>query len=103
MLWLVCLVAIIYLLKQTNITEIKVKNKSGVTHIILPNQLSFLQKNQLQLALSNIAQGSKVYIDTKHIDYIDHDIVKLITTFKDKDAKKKNIQLDIGEYSNKQK
>lgn len=53
-----------------------------VLHIELPNQVSFFNKASLEATFKNIQAGSHLLIDATNTDYIDPDILDLITDFK---------------------
>ena len=63
--------------------------------IVMPNQVSFLNKASIKETLWNIPEHSKVIIDATNTNYIDGDILEVIEDFKEIVAPQKNIQLNI--------
>ncbi len=52
-----------------------------VLHIELPNQVSFFNRASLEKTLKNVPPGGHVLIDANNTDYIDPDILDLISDF----------------------
>lgn len=82
------LVTAIYFILRSNIRrpikKIMEKHATGneVLHIELPNQVSFFNRASLENTLKNVPYGKHVLIDANSTDYIDPDILDLITDFK---------------------
>ncbi|MCB9257400.1 MAG: SulP family inorganic anion transporter [Chitinophagales bacterium] len=70
------------------------KKGEGETHIILAEEVSFMNKAKLLQELSKLENNQKLIIDQSNSRYIDHDILELIEDFKIT-AKEKNIELKI--------
>lgn len=76
--------------KENNLLHI-----GEVIKIELPNQVSFLNKASIKDTLWNISENQKVIIDASYSNYIDDDILEIISDFKMVVAPEKNIQLNI--------
>ncbi len=61
----------------------------------LANQVSFLNKASIKNTLWNVEPDSKIIIDARNSDYIDHDVMELIQDFKNTRAPELNIQTNI--------
>lgn len=66
-----------------------------VTRLVLPNQVSFLNRGRLLTALDDIPRGSKVVIDARDTDYIDPDILALIREYDDETAPARGVEVDL--------
>lgn len=74
--------------------------KSSYTHgelieIKLAQEVSFLNKAGIKMALERIPNGSKVIIDASETDYIDFDVLELINEFHDSRAPDNDIQMSL--------
>lgn len=85
------------------IKKILEKHSTGesVLHIELPNQVSFFNRASLDHTLQNIPRGGQVLIDAMNTDYIDPDILDLITDFQNKSAPVHDIQLSLVGFKDK--
>ncbi len=64
------------------------KHVSGdVMHIILANQVSFLSRASLENALRSVPRGGHLLLDAENTDFIDPDVLDLITDFRDTTSK----------------
>lgn len=72
-----------------------------VLHIELPNQVSFFNRASLDNTLRNIPQGGHVLINASNTDYIDPDILDLITDFQNKTAVAHDIQVSLKGFKDK--
>lgn len=92
-------VSLFYLLRSNYRNPFtKEKNKLQIGEVVkidLPNQVSFFNKAAIKETLWNIPAGTKVLIDASHSDFIDNDVIEIITDFKNIIAREKNIQLNI--------
>lgn len=92
-------VSLFYLLRSNYRNPFtKEKNKLQIGEVVkidLPNQVSFFNKAAIKETLWNIPAGTKVLIDASHSDFIDNDVIEIITDFKNIIAQEKNIQLNI--------
>lgn len=66
-----------------------------VIHIDLAQEVSFLNKAAIKSTLNDIPSGSKVIIDASDTVYIAHDILDLITEFKDVKAPEESIRVRL--------
>lgn len=66
-----------------------------VLHIVLPNQLSFLNQTALERTLDELPRGSHVLLDAHRTDYIDPDVLTLIREFRDATAPARDIKLSM--------
>jgi MFS superfamily sulfate permease-like transporter len=72
-----------------------------VLHIELPNQVGFFNRVSLSKTLRNIAPGSHVLINASHTDYIDPDILDLITDYQNNTAKTQDIAVSLVGFKDK--
>lgn len=75
-----------------------VKNKMHIGEVMqltLPNQVSFFNKATIKNALWGLPVSSKITIDARSADYIDDDVLEIITDFKNVVAPERNIQLNV--------
>jgi carbonic anhydrase/SulP family sulfate permease len=79
------------------------KHSTGdeVLHIELPNQVSFFNRATLDTSLKNIPQGGHVLIDAVNTDYIDPDILDLITDFQNMASKTKKFAVSLIGFKDK--
>ncbi len=72
------------------------KHVSGdVMHIVLANQVSFLSRASLENALRSVPRGGHVLLDAENTDYIDPDVLDLITDYRDTTSKALGIQVSF--------
>lgn len=92
-------VSLFYILKsnsQARINIIKEIYPNGVTNrLILPQQVTFLNKAALVAELEAIPEGSQLIIDAHHSQYIDKEISELLKEFKEDEAPHKQISLNL--------
>ena len=69
-------------------------NKDGIIRLELAEDVTFLNKANIQRALNQIPEGSKVIIDASRTVNIDYDVLEIIEDFK-KQADFKHIELTI--------
>lgn len=74
---------------------------SVVNRLVLPQQVSFLNKAALIAELDSIPKESQLIIDATYTDYIDKDILEIINEFKDKQAADKKIALNLIGFKEK--
>ena len=93
------MVSIIFILhynSKNGFTVVDEAHTSGnALRLILPQQVTFLNKAAIIQELNKIPDGSKVIIDAKATDYIDNDILIVIREFKDRQSLEKNILLNL--------
>lgn len=72
------------------------KHVSGdVMHIVLSNQVSFLSRASLENALRSVPRGGHILLDAENTDYIDPDVLDLITDFRDATAPALGVKLSF--------
>lgn len=99
-------VAICFILHSSIKSPIKMtleKHATGdqVSHIELPNQVSFFNRASLEGILKNITPGGHVLIDATQTDYIDPDILSLISDFENKSGKVKKMTISLIGFKDK--
>ena len=97
-------VSLFYILKnnsQARLDIIKEHYPTGITHrLILPQQISFLNKASLIVELNSIPKNAQFIIDARYANYIDKEIIELIKEFKNEQAPLKNISLNLIGFKN---
>lgn len=92
-------VSLFYILKsnsQTRINIIKEIYPNGITNrLVLPQQMTFLNKAALIAELESIPKGSQLIIDARYTQYIDKEISELLKEFKEEEAPNKQIALNL--------
>jgi len=90
-------VAIVYILlrnfQNSHFLEEKASGNSNTVHIVLSEEVSFLNKGALIQALEDIPDGKHVIIDGSNSKIIDYDVLEVISNFKIS-AESKNIEVD---------
>ena len=66
-----------------------------VMHIVLANQVSFLNRAALEKTLRKAEPGSHILLDAESTDYIDPDVLSLITNFKEQVAPVLGVQVSL--------
>ncbi|WP_435007917.1 bifunctional SulP family inorganic anion transporter/carbonic anhydrase [Tundrisphaera lichenicola] len=66
-----------------------------VTRIELANQVSFLNRAALDLALDGIPSGGHVLLDARNTDYIDPDLLSLIRDFEHQRGPARGVQVSL--------
>ncbi len=72
-----------------------------VLHIELPNQVSFFNKAALEKTLKTIHPGGHVLINATNTDYIDPDILDLITDYQSNNAITKDVNVSLVGFKDK--
>lgn len=92
-------VSIFFILRrnsQTCFTHIDETHPSGkVLRLVLPSQVTFLNKAAIIEELQHLPINTKVIIDAKSTDYIDNDILEIIKDFSHLGADNKKILLNL--------
>lgn len=92
-------VSLFFILKsnsQTRIDIIKEVYPNGVTNrIVLPQQMTFLNKAALIAELDSIPRRSQLIIDARYTNYIDKEILELLYEFKEEQAPGKQIAMNL--------
>jgi carbonic anhydrase len=93
------LISLLFILKtnsKARIDIIKEINPNGmVNRIVLPQQISFLNKASLVAELNSIPQESHLIIDARYSDYIDKEILAFIKEFQQDQAPERDISLNL--------
>ncbi len=92
-------VSIFYLLKS-NFKNPFVLQKETLhtdeTYILtLPNQVSFLNKSNIKDTLWKLPEGAKIVIDAENADFIDLDVLELISDFNSTYSKEHGIKMNL--------
>lgn len=91
-------VSLFYILKsnsQARIDILKETHPTGeINRLILPQQMSFLNKAALFAELESIPRESQLIIDARYTQYIDKEIIELLKEFKE-EAQNKKIALNM--------
>jgi carbonic anhydrase/SulP family sulfate permease len=89
----VSLLFILYSNFRRPIHQVLEKHLSGnVMRIELPPQVSFLNRAAIQKSLYAVPAGGSILIDARNADYIDPDILDLLTDFKNVTAKAHGVE-----------
>lgn len=92
-------VSLFFILKsnsQVRIDIIKEISPNGVVNrIVLPQQITFLNKASLVAELNAIPNGSQLIIDARYCNYIDKEIVEYIKTFQKEQTPFRDISLNL--------
>ncbi len=75
-------------------------SKGELVEIKLAQEVSFLNKAGIKMALEKLPNGSKVIIDAGETEYIDFDVLDLIRDFHETRAKDKNITMSLVGFKN---
>jgi len=91
-------VSLFYILKNNSQVRIDIVQESHpngvINRIILPQQITFLNKAALFTELDTIPRHAKLIIDAKHTHYIDKEIIELLQEFQE-EAKLRQISLNL--------
>ncbi|KTC88443.1 SulP family inorganic anion transporter [Legionella cincinnatiensis] len=92
-------VSLFYILKsnsQARINILKEIHPTGVINrLVLPQQMTFLNKAALIAELNSIPKESQLIIDARYSQYIDKEILELLKEFQDEQAPNKKISLNL--------
>ncbi|MBA4696498.1 MAG: bifunctional SulP family inorganic anion transporter/carbonic anhydrase [Legionella sp.] len=92
-------ISLFYILKynsQARLDIIKEIYPAGETNrLVLPQQMTFLNKASLIAELASIPENSQLIIDARYSTYIDKEVVELIQDFKNEQARLHNIDLEL--------
>ena len=72
-----------------------------VLRIVLANQVSFLNRGALEKILRDLPPGSHVLLDAESTDYIDPDVLTLISDFKDRIAPNTGVKVSLRGFRKK--
>lgn len=100
-------ISLFYILKsnsQARIDIIKEIYPNGVTsRLVLPQQMTFLNKAALVAELDSIPKHAQLIIDARYTHYIDKEILELLDVFKDEQAPDKHIALNLTGFKDSYK
>ncbi|VEB36202.1 bifunctional SulP family inorganic anion transporter/carbonic anhydrase [Legionella cherrii] len=92
-------VSLFYILKsnsQARINILKEIHPTGeINRLVLPQQMTFLNKAALVAELDSIPRESQLIIDARYTQYIDKEISELLKEFKEEQAPNKKIALNM--------
>ena len=92
-------VSLFYILKSGSQARINIHQETHPTGIInrlvLPQQMTFLNKASLVAELDSIPKGSQLIIDARYTQYIDKEISELLKEFKEEQVPNKQIALNL--------
>ncbi|AWN73671.1 TPA: SulP family inorganic anion transporter [Legionella anisa] len=92
-------VSLFYILKsnsQARINILKEFHPTGeINRLVLPQQMTFLNKAALVAELDSIPRESQLIIDARYTQYIDKEISELLKEFKEEQAPNKKIALNM--------
>ncbi|WP_454785205.1 bifunctional SulP family inorganic anion transporter/carbonic anhydrase [Legionella sp. WA2024007413] len=92
-------VSLFYILKsnsQARINILKEIHPTGeINRLMLPQQMTFLNKAALVAELDSIPRESQLIIDARYTQYIDKEITELLKEFKEEQAPNKKISLNL--------
>lgn len=95
----VSIMFILHYNSKNGFTCVSESHPSGkVLRLMLPQQVTFLNKAAIIEALNKIPAKTKVVIDAKSTDYIDNDILGVIRDFKERQAEDKGILLNLAGF-----
>ncbi len=66
-----------------------------VVHVVLANQVSFLNRAALINVLEAVPRGGHILLDAQSTDYIDPDVLELIREFKEQSAPARGIEVSL--------
>ena len=100
-------ISLFYILKsnsQARIDIIKEIFPNGeISRLVLPQQVTFLNKATLVAELDSIPKFTHLIIDARYTQYIDKEILELLNVFKDEQAPGKNISLNLTGFKDSYK
>ena len=82
-------------LKRAHNLKSEAYNEGDVIHIVLAQEVSFLNKAAIKGTLNDIPSGSVVVVDASDTVYIAHDVLDLIQEFRDIMAIEENIDVKL--------
>ncbi|KTD08940.1 inorganic transporter and to carbonic anhydrase (bi-functional) [Legionella gratiana] len=92
-------VSLFYILKsnsQARINILKEIHTTGIINrLVLPQQMSFLNKAALVAELNAIPKESQLIIDARYSQYLDKEILELLKEFQEQQAPNKKISLNL--------
>src|SRR3990167_219609 len=99
------LISLFYILKSNSAARFDIIQEHHphgiINRLILPQQISFLNKASLITELESIPVDSQLIIDARYSTYIDKEIAELIKEFKEERAPLKSIALNLLGFKDK--
>ncbi len=99
------LISIFYILRQNARIPYYFQRSSfsngELIKITLAQEVSFLNKASIKETLDHIPEGSNVIIDASHTQYIDFDVLDLITDFSNITAPERKISISLIDFKNR--
>ncbi|MCL9683925.1 bifunctional SulP family inorganic anion transporter/carbonic anhydrase [Legionella maioricensis] len=100
-------ISLFYILKSNSQARINIFKEiypNGVTsRLVLPQQITFLNKAALVAELDSIPRYAQLIIDARYTQYIDKEILELLDVFKDEQAPSKHIALNLTGFKDSYK
>ena len=100
-------ISLFYILKsnsQARIDIIKEIYPTGeASRLVLPQQMTFLNKAALVAELNSIPKHAQLIIDARYTQYIDKEILELLNEFKDDQAPSRHIALNLTGFKDSYK
>ncbi|MCA9129716.1 MAG: sulfate transporter [Planctomycetales bacterium] len=72
-----------------------------VKRIVLPNQVSFLNRASVEKALEDTPRGSRLLIDGSNSDYVDPDVLGVLGEFREQSARLRGIEISFSGFREK--
>ncbi len=100
-------ISLFYILKSNSQARIDIFKEiypNGITsRLVLPQQMTFLNKAALVAELESIPPRSQLIIDARYSQYIDKEIIELLDIFKEEQAPNKHIALNLTGFKDSYK
>ena len=77
-----------------------VGNNVELIEMKLAQEVSFLNKAGIKMALDRLPEGSKVIIDASDAEYIDYDVLELIKEYQSSKAADKGVEMSLKGFKN---
>lgn len=91
--------SLFYILKSNSLARIDIYKeiypKWETSRLVLPQQVTFLNKASLIAELDSIPNYSRLIIDARYTHYIDKEILEVLNDFKEEQARSKHIALNL--------
>ncbi|KTD26122.1 sulfate transporter [Legionella lansingensis] len=92
-------ISLFYILKSNSRARLDIIKEiypTGITNrLVLPQQITFLNKASLVAELDSIPKNSQLIIDARYSNYIDKEIIELLKEFREEQAPLKQIALNL--------
>lgn len=92
-------ISLFYILKSNSKARLDIIKEiypTGITNrLVLPQQITFLNKASLIAELDAIPRNSQLIIDARYSNYVDKEIIELLKEFKEEQAPLKQISLNL--------